>query len=73
MDPKGPTKGQPPQFSPEQICLDVGRIQAPARLAWAIVIRVSFQLPAFSSIVVVQAAKVSRSGNCGSNELKAKS
>ena len=28
-------KGQPPQFSPEQICLDVGRIQAPARLAWA--------------------------------------
>jgi hypothetical protein len=36
LDPRGPDKGQPPRFSPEQICLDVGRIQAPARLAWAI-------------------------------------
>jgi hypothetical protein len=39
--PERDRQGQPPQFSPEQICLDVGRIQAPARLAWAIVFRAS--------------------------------
>ncbi len=30
-----PFEGQPPQFSPEQICLEVGRNRARARFAWA--------------------------------------
>jgi hypothetical protein len=34
--------GQLPQFSPEQICLDVGRNQARALLAWANVFCVGF-------------------------------
>ena len=37
-----PFEGQLPQFSPEQICLDVGRIQARALLAWASVLRTSY-------------------------------
>ncbi len=32
-----PLEGQPPQSSPEQICLEVGGIKARARFAWAIV------------------------------------
>ena len=30
-----PFEGQPRQFSPEQICLEVGRNRARARFAWA--------------------------------------
>jgi hypothetical protein len=32
---QSPFEGQPTQSSPEQICLEVGGIQARARLAWA--------------------------------------
>jgi len=51
-----PFEGQPPQFSPEQTCLDVGRNRARAHFAWA---------KAFCAVVFLLILAVRQAGATG--------